>query len=217
MSLKTLRAKALLFDMDGTLVDSTRIVEGEWQAFSKKHGLNVVEVLEYAHGRQSRDTIEHFLGPGQAAQHALDTLAYNELNKFDGIVANAGAKELLDSLPEKRWALVTSAGRELACRRMEAAGLPLPSVMICAEDVESGKPDPEGYNTAAKMLSVLSSECAVFEDAPAGIRAGVSAGAAVIVINPVGSVPLQGTEGIFSLTNLKFKMVDDWIEICLTC
>lgn len=100
----------------------------------------------------------------------------------EGIIAVPGALELLERLPQDRWAVVTSAGRELAIRRMTAAGLPIPQVFVTAEDVKLGKPDPSGYVKAAEVLKSNSKDCLVFEDAPAGIQAGLNAGSEVVAI-----------------------------------
>lgn len=179
-----LHAEAFLFDMDGTLVDSTEVVENEWRRFSARFDLDAEEVIAFAHGRQTLDTVVHFLGAGEEAVMAADELDARELMILHGIVAIAGAADLLQRLPQDRWALVTSASRELAINRMRAAGLPLPAVMVCAEDVAEGKPSPEGYLKAASILGYHVRDCVVFEDAAAGIRAGNASGARVIAVAP---------------------------------
>lgn len=179
-----LHAEAFLFDMDGTLVDSTEVVENEWRRLSARFDLDAEEVIAFAHGRQTLDTVVHFLGAGEEAVTAADELDARELMILDGIVAIAGAADLLQRLPQDRWALVTSASRELAINRMHAAGLPLPAVMVCAEDVAEGKPSPEGYLKAASILGYRAQDCIVFEDAAAGIRAGNASGARVIAVVP---------------------------------
>lgn len=177
-----LHAEAFLFDMDGTLVDSTEVVENEWRRFSARFDLDAEEVIAFAHGRQTIDTVIHFLGAGEEAVTAAEELDARELVLLDGIVAMAGAADLLKRLPPERWALVTSARRELAINRMRAARLPLPAVMVCAEDVAEGKPSPEGYLKAASILGYHARHCLVFEDAEAGIRAGNASGARVIAV-----------------------------------
>ena len=179
-----LHVAAFLFDMDGTLVDSTAVVENEWHRFSNQFGLDAREVIAYAHGRQTLDTVVHFIGDNDEARAAAEELDARELIILDGIVAIAGAETLLSRLPDDRWALVTSASRQLAENRMRAAGLPLPAVMICAEDVRDGKPSPEGYLKAAEQLGYSAGECLVLEDAAAGIRAGNASGARVIAVVP---------------------------------
>lgn len=173
-------ASGLLFDMDGTLVNSDRVVEQEWQKFCQRYSFDLDDVLAYARGRQNAPVISRYLGDTDEAQRALAEMDRNELTLMEGVTPMPGAGELLARLPMNTWALVTSAGRELATRRMKAAGLPLPAVMVCAEEVQQGKPSPEGYLMAARALSVPPANCLVFEDAPAGIRAGLSSGAWVI-------------------------------------
>ena len=178
------KAKAFLFDMDGTLVDSTAVVESEWVRFSQRFHLNKDEVIQYAHGRQTLDTVMHFIGDRDSSVEIANELDQRELVILEGIVALPGVSEILTIIPSHRWALVTSASRQLARNRMHAAGLPCPTIMICAEDVEEGKPSPEGYILAATALGYPIEECVVFEDAQAGIIAGNRSGAQVVAVNP---------------------------------
>lgn len=203
-----LQVKAFLFDMDGTLVDSTAVVESEWRRFSARFALDAQEVIAYAHGRQTLDTVNHFIGAGEVATAAAEELDTRELILLDGIVAVPGAASLLSRLPPKSWALVTSASRELAINRMNAAGLPLPAVMVCAEDVQNGKPAPEGYLNAAAELGVRATDCLVLEDAAAGIRAGNASGARVIAVMPEASGADEAFAAI-SLADLSVQRVGD--------
>lgn len=175
-------ARALLFDMDGTLVDSTAVVEQVWRRFAGRHGLAPEPLLATLHGRQARDTIAALALPGVDIDAEAARLTAEEIARTEGIVPLAGAAELLASLPDDAWALVTSAGRELATARLTAAGLPLPRVMITAERVGRGKPDPEGYLTAARELGVAPADCIVFEDAEVGLAAARAAGMRAIAL-----------------------------------
>lgn len=181
--LTSLRAKALLFDMDGTLVDSTAVVEDLWTEFAKHYGLEVGELLEYSHGRQTIDTLRRFLpgNPGELAKIAGD-LESREASRVDGIVEVPGARAFVRQLGNTPYAVVTSAGRELAETRMRAVGLEIPEVLVAAEDVIAGKPSPEGYLRAAAQLGVDISDCVAFEDAPAGLQAAINSGARTIVV-----------------------------------
>lgn len=180
----TFNVKGFLFDMDGTLVDSTAVVENVWRNFCAEHDLDTQAVIAYAHGRQTIDTLTHFIGTGEKTNKIAASLEDIEINTMEGVTEVRGAAALLSKLPADSWALVTSAGRTLAENRMKAANLPLPSVMICAEDVRTGKPSPEGYIKAAAALGLEPGECVVFEDASAGIKAGLASGASVIAVMP---------------------------------
>jgi len=169
----------LLFDLDGVLVDSTPAVARVWKKWAIEHGFDPEETVRQAHGRPSVETVRDLL-PGADAEMENRLILRGELEDTEGVVPLAGARELLHSLPEERWALVTSCARPLAEVRLRAAGLPIPRRMVTCEDVRRGKPDPEPYRKGAALLGVPPSECVVFEDAPAGIRAGKSAGALVI-------------------------------------
>jgi sugar-phosphatase len=172
--------------MDGTLVDSTGVVEQVWGEFAARHDVDLDELFAFSHGRQAIDTVRRFLPDlDDAARWDIsDGLQADELLRLDGIVEIAGAAAVFHDIPTSRVALVTSAPRELALLRMRAAGMEFPLVTITSEDVSSGKPNPEGYLAAAARLGVDPSEMVVFEDAPAGIAAARASGATVVVVGP---------------------------------
>ncbi|MBR8740472.1 HAD family hydrolase [Nocardiopsis sp. MG754419] len=172
---------AVLFDIDGTLVDSTPAVERTWRLWAEAHGVDPDAVLAVSHGRRSEDTIALFL-PDDRVQDAADELEELELADVDGVVALPATGEFLGALPDHRWAAVTSGGRRLMRTRLATAGLPVPGVLVAAEDVSVGKPDPQGYLKAAAALGYAPERCLVVEDAPAGIRAGVASGATVLAV-----------------------------------
>jgi sugar-phosphatase len=174
--------RAILFDLDGTLIDSSVVVERHWRRFASVHDLDVGAILAVCHGRRSVDTIRE-IAPHLDAEVAARELDDGEALDLDGLEVVAGASELLTSLPPETWAIVTSGHCELASRRLEALGLPVPQVMVCAEDVEHGKPDPEGYARAAELLGAEPDACVVVEDAPAGIAAGRALGATVVAVS----------------------------------
>jgi sugar-phosphatase len=175
----TIDCEALLFDMDGTLVDSTVIVERHWAAWAARHGIDLAEVLRVSHGRPTIETLR-LVAPHLATVAEAAQLDAEEESDSDGLRAVAGARELLASLPADRWAVVTSAGRALATRRLQAAALPVPHVLVTPDDVPVGKPNPMGYVEAARRLRASLSRSLVIEDAPVGIEAGRAAGAIVI-------------------------------------
>jgi mannitol-1-/sugar-/sorbitol-6-phosphatase len=170
---------AVLFDMDGTIVDSRAIVERTWLGWATEHGIPVEAALKVAHGRRTFETMQ-LLAPEVATPEEAARLDALEEEEEGGEAAIPGALELLSSLPRDRWAVVTSAGRALALRRIARVGLPTPAIVIGADDVVAGKPDPEGYLEGARRLGVDPRRCVVFEDTPPGAEAGRSAGARVV-------------------------------------
>jgi sugar-phosphatase len=177
--IKTQECAALLFDLDGVLIDSTPTVARVWRRWALEHGFDPDEVVARAHGRPSLATIRDYL---PNADHELENreVERREIEDLEGVVPLPGAIELLASLPEDRWTIVTSCTRPLAEVRIRAAGLPLPKRMITSNDITQGKPHPEPYLKGASILSFPPGECVVVEDVPAGIRAGKAAGAKVI-------------------------------------
>jgi len=161
-----LRARAILFDIDGTLVDSTPVVERSWRTWAQEHGVDADEVLRVCHGRRTEDTVAEFIAP-QQLEAAVARLQELELADFDGVTALPGAQQILEALTPRRRAAVTSGERDLMTGRLSAAQLPIPETMICAEDVAVGKPSPEGYLLAAAVLGLDAKHCVVVEDAPA--------------------------------------------------
>jgi len=192
--------------MDGTLVDSHLLVEHVLSMFAEKYCLDFEEVKALAHGMQAIDMTRHYLGDTQEAITVAEYLERYEEEHVEGIVAMPGARALLKALPQERVAMVTSAGRTLASRRMNAAGLDTPAVAVCAEDAQPGKPNPLCYEMGAHRLGVEVSRCLVIEDAVTGIRAGLAAGA--VVFN-VGPVPELTNERLFNITGLEDITVDD--------
>jgi sugar-phosphatase len=180
---------AFLFDMDGTILSSIAAAERVWAAWARRHGLDVDAFLPTIHGVRTVDTIRRLALPGVNPETEAAALTRMEMEDVDGIEPIAGAGAFLASLPTDRWAIVTSAPRALAVRRIEAAGLPLAPIMITAEDVERGKPAPDGILIAAKRLVLPAEECLVFEDTMAGIAAAEAAGASVVVITAVHDHP----------------------------
>ena len=181
MTRLTLRAAALLLDMDGTLVHSTDEVETVWRLWCRRHQLAPEPVLAMCHGLRSREVIRALAPQLDMAQEValLDELEIHHTGRGEAIT---GSRALLSRLPAERWALVTSASQRVARHRLESAGLPLPTLLVGAEDVLHGKPDPEPYLLGAERLGVAPADCLVFEDAPAGIQSALRAGCAVVQV-----------------------------------
>jgi sugar-phosphatase len=182
---------AFLFDMDGTVLNSIAAAERIWAAWAVRHGVDVETFLPTIHGVRAIDTITRLNLPGVDAEAQAAFITEAEIEDVEGIVEIPGAAKFLNSLPKDRWAMVTSAPRDLALRRMAAAGIPEPAVMITAEDVKAGKPDPAGYLLAAKRLGLEPRDCLIFEDATVGIQAAEAAGAALMIITTTHQHPLE--------------------------
>ncbi|HUQ12204.1 MAG TPA: HAD-IA family hydrolase [Steroidobacteraceae bacterium] len=188
---------AFLFDMDGTLLDSSAVVERVWRTWAQRHGVDPERLLAASHGVRSEDTIRRFATAATDVALETDWILQAELNDTEGVVALAGVRALIERLHAGEWAIVTSATRDLAMVRLRAAGLPLPHVLITAEDVERGKPDPQGFQKAATLLGVAIEHCLVFEDSPAGVAAAKAAGAQVAIVGDL--VPAD--QGSFAIAD----------------
>jgi mannitol-1-/sugar-/sorbitol-6-phosphatase len=176
-----IRCRALLFDMDGVLVDSTPAVTRVWTTWAKRYGLNPAEVVRQAHGRPSIATIRELL---PSADHRVEDQAIEkaEIEDIEDVIALPGTIELLSALPDDRFAVVTSATRALAFVRLRAAGFAIPKHLVTSNDIQRGKPAPEPYIKGAQILGLSPADCIVVEDAPAGIQSGKAAGSRVIAL-----------------------------------
>lgn len=173
---------AFLFDMDGTILSSIAAAERVWRRWALEHGIDVATLFATMHGVRAIDTVARHAPPGIDPRTEADRITLMEIDDVEGTEPIAGAAAFLSAIPEGRWAIVTSAPRPLALARLRASGLPIPSVLVTAEDVTTGKPSPEGYLLGAERLGVAAADCLVFEDAAAGIAAGEAAGATVCMI-----------------------------------
>lgn len=183
--------RAFLFDMDGTVLNSIAAAERIWTVWAQRHGVDVASFLPTIHGARAIDTINRQGLSGIDAEAEAAWITEAEIEDVEGIVEVASAAKFLQSLPARQWAIVTSAPRALALRRMAAAGIPEPAVMVTAEDVSAGKPDPMGYRLAAQRLGVAVTECLIFEDATVGIQAAEAAEADLLIITSTHEHPLE--------------------------
>ncbi|WP_460916067.1 HAD-IA family hydrolase [Plantactinospora veratri] len=197
--------RPVLFDIDGTLVDSAQAVTTVWREVASRHGVDADDILKVCHGRRDEDVVPEFF-PADAVASVVREIAELELRHAALVEPIPGAAALLDGVPEDRWAVVTSGSRALMTARMRGAGLRIPAVFVTADDVRRGKPDPEGYLLAAGQLGVDAVSCVVVEDSPAGVAAGRAAGAAVVA--------LAGTHAPDSLTDADV-VIEDLGELAL--
>jgi len=173
--MKDLTCGALLFDLDGVLIDSTNCIIRHWATWAGQHGLDVSDVMKVAHGLRTIETMR-LVAPHLDIEAEAERHAAREIADTDGIVAIEGALQLLESLPGDAWAVVTSGGAELATARLRRAGLPVPGILVTADDVLHGKPAPDPYLLGAERLGVAVPQCVVVEDAPAGLQSARAAG-----------------------------------------
>jgi mannitol-1-/sugar-/sorbitol-6-phosphatase len=172
---------AILFDLDGVLVDSTRSVECQWRAWAREQGINGDQVANVSHGVRAIEVIRA-VAPHLDAEIEVRKLESREANDRNGVAVMPGAIDLVRSIPDGRWCVVTSGTRHLATARLQLAGIPLPKVLITADDVTHGKPHPEPYLKGAQLLGVNPAECLVIEDAPAGIQSAQAGGMKAIAL-----------------------------------
>jgi mannitol-1-/sugar-/sorbitol-6-phosphatase len=184
----TFRCSAILFDLDGVLVDSTRSVERQWRIWAREQGIDEEKVMAVAHGVRAIEVIRT-VAPHFDAEAEVRKLESREAADHDGVTVMPGAADLVRSIPDGRWGVVTSGTRHLATARLRLAGIPVPKVMVAADDVTRGKPHPEPYLKGAELLGENPAECLVIEDAPAGIRSAHAGGMKVIALTSTYRAP----------------------------
>jgi sugar-phosphatase len=177
----TFHCSAILFDLDGVLVDSTGSVDRQWRAWARKKGVDEEKIMAIAHGVRAIEVIQRVAPHLDAAAEVRD-LERSEAEDREGVAVMPGAVELVASIPEGRWGVVTSGTRDLASGRLQLVGLPVPKVLVTADDVTNGKPHPEPYLKGAELLGVRPADCLVIEDAPAGIQSARAGGMKVVGI-----------------------------------
>jgi sugar-phosphatase len=211
------RCKAILFDMDGVLVNSGDAVARVWRRWAAEHKLDPQYVVGHAHGRRSAETLRIVAPELEAGQENLK-VEQMEIEDKEGIIAVQGAIELLHSLPGDRFTIVTSATLALALARLQYVGIPFPARFITADDVVNGKPSPEPYLKGAALLGFAAQDCLVFEDTPAGITAGKAAGMQVIALQttyPAGELTAADAL-VKSLAEVEARLKDGVLEIAVS-
>ncbi|MET9374809.1 HAD-IA family hydrolase [Streptomyces sp. NPDC002992] len=210
----TLTTRALLLDMDGTLVNSDAVVERCWRRWAVRHGLDPEQALKVVHGRQGYATMAVLLPDRPMEQNHADNrvMLAEETADLDGVVPVPGAPAFMTAIAGLPHALVTSADEALAQARMGAAGLRMPETRVTAERVGASKPDPEGFLKGAAELGFDPADCVVFEDSEAGIQAGRSAGMRVIGVGPRAAAFAPDVH-VMDLTALEVAFSDDTIHL----
>ena len=176
-----LQCEAVIFDLDGVLIDSTELITSTWRRWAAEQNLDFEELMQVAFGRRAVETIS-IVTPHLDAEAEADRLNSSEAFKTEGLAKVEGAAALVEALPAASWAVATSGTLNMATTRLGYAELPKPAALITSDDVERGKPHPEVFLTAAQRLGVAPERCVVFEDAPAGIAAGRNAGMRVVAV-----------------------------------
>jgi sugar-phosphatase len=207
-------AKGILFDMDGVLVSSIGAAERNWRLWAKRYGVPDAEEYVVPHGRRAIDIVK-MLRPDIDPEEGLRVIEDMEVADVADLRVLPGVKALLASLPQERWAIVTSAQRRLLLARLTAVGLPVPKRVITGEMVERGKPDPEPYRRGAELIGFRPEECVVVEDAPSGVGAGKAAGCRVLaVLGTHSAEDLRGADWIVeSLEGLAVRMDGAELEL----
>lgn len=192
----TFSCSAILFDLDGVLCDSTRQVDCEWRTWAARKGVDGDAVMAIAHGVRTIEVIRR-VAPHLDAEAEAAAIENHEAHDQSGVVVMPGALDLVQSIPQGRWGVVTSGSRLLAQNRLRHCGLPVPEVLVTSDDVANGKPHPEPYLKGAKLLGIAPAECVVIEDAPAGIQSARSGGMKVIgMASTYGVEKLAGADAV---------------------
>jgi sugar-phosphatase len=181
MQTKQIECTAILFDLDGVLIDSTENITRHWQDWAQLHNLDLAAIMQVMHGRRTIETIQ-LVAPHLPAEEETQRFEAIEVVDTQGVVTIDGALGLLNSLPPDAWAIVTSGSRGVATARLQSRGLPVPKFMVTAEDVVNGKPDPEPYLLGAAVLGLSADQCGVVEDSPAGLAAASAAGMRTVAV-----------------------------------
>lgn len=173
---------AVIFDLDGVLIDSRAMIESRWRSWAEEHEIPFEEVESVYHGRPSVEVIRE-VAPHLDAEAEANKRRTQDSRDLDQLECFPGAKSLLKSVPGGRWTIATSGTYRTASARLDAVGLPEPETLVTADDVERGKPAPDPYTLAAERLDTPPDRCVVFEDAPVGVESASRAGAFVIGVS----------------------------------
>lgn len=206
--------QAILFDLDGVLVDSQHAVELVWQEWGRQRQRDPAPFIALAHGRRTSETIG-MVAPELDAKTEAAVLDRMEEECTDGLKASPGALNLVRGIPLGRWGVVTSGHRNVATLRLTSVGIPIPPVLITGDQVKNGKPDPEPYREGIRGMGVAPSECVVIEDAAPGVASAKSAGMRVIGLRtPYNEGELTGADIVIdNLSNLSVEVLPGGLKL----
>jgi mannitol-1-/sugar-/sorbitol-6-phosphatase len=205
-----LPCRAVLFDLDGVLVESRASVERQWALWADEHGADMDRIRELMHGVRGAEVVAA-VAPGLDAEAEAALIDRAQSVDLDGVFALEGAVELVDAVP--RWTVVTSGRHELASARLRHAGFEVPESIVCAEDVARGKPEPDGYLLAASRLGVAPADCVVIEDAPPGVAAARAAGIRVVGVTTTHEPGELGGADVITASLKGVRVVSGGLEI----
>ncbi|RYG39244.1 HAD family hydrolase [bacterium] len=209
----TLTCRGLLFDLDGTLIDSLPAVDRAWTLWCERVGLVASEVVPHIHGRRSIDSVRRFT-PHLDEEIENDAIRALEAGDTEGVTALPGSLELLASLPVGSWTVVTSGTSDVAQPRLRRVGIPIPARAVYGEDVTEGKPHPMPFQFGADVLGIPSAECVAFEDTLAGVRSAKAAGCRVVAISKV--VVEDADVTVPNLASVRAEAVGDEVRLTFT-
>jgi sugar-phosphatase len=212
--METKSAAAFLFDMDGTLIDSSQAMRRVWSRWAARHGLDVADFYSILHGVRAADTIRRLAVPGLDPEAEARLIERDEVEDVEGVAPIEGAAAFLAAIPEGRWTIVTSAPPALARARLGAAGLPVPATIVTGDEVKAGKPAPDGFLLGARRLGFAPADCLVFEDSTAGCEAAIAAGADLVVIASAQShASLDGRFAVRDYRELALTVTPDRLRL----
>jgi len=210
------RCSAILFDLDGVLIDSTRSVDRQWRAWAREQRIDEEKVMAIAHGVRTLEVIRA-VAPHLDAEAEVRRLESREAEDQEDVAVMPGAAELISEIPDGRWCVVTSGTRYLASARLRFGGLPVPKILVTADDVANGKPHPEPYLKGAELLGMKPGDCLVVEDAPAGIRSAHASGMKVIALSSTYPAEKLGkADAVIGMLNRIHVACDGNQELAIT-